>query len=225
VYDQAKAKPSTGSRGPYLMHLRWHFPNTANLQGRRVTVIQGKSSLVMDTLLPSNAALTVVDERNNPDGNDCTQTPCAMCEQGVDNAPSSCKPFGDQVNAGTMRVEVRTPGNPLSQEFLTAFQAGKKTMTPTLVTSSDGSMKGVQMTMPQNKTTVVLFNARSGAAPAPISSVSYQSSGPAGTQHVLAGMRPGAAYAVGKTGSTVTVTQSASGSVTASAAGVLRFKG
>jgi len=66
VYDQAKAKPSTSPRGSYLMHLRWHFPNTPSVQGRRVTVTQGKSSLVMDTLLPSNAALSVVDERNNP---------------------------------------------------------------------------------------------------------------------------------------------------------------
>jgi hypothetical protein len=137
VYDQAKAKASTSPRGPYLMHLRWHFPNTPNMQALRVTVTQGKSSLVMDTLLPSNAALSVVDERNNPDGNDCTQAPCTICEKGIDNAPSSCTPFGDEVNAGTMRVEVRTPGNPLSQEFLTAFQAGKRTMTPTDLHSRD----------------------------------------------------------------------------------------
>jgi hypothetical protein len=97
-------------------------------------------------------------------------------------------------------------------------------MTSTLVTSFDGSMKGVQISLPQNKNTIVLFNVRPGQTPSPISSVSYQSSGPAGTQHILAGMRPGVAYTVSKSGSTVTVTQSASGPVTASAAGVLRFK-
>jgi hypothetical protein len=207
VYDQAKARPSTSPHGRYLMHLRWHFPNVPKLKGKQVTVTQGASRLVLNTVLPSNAAMSVVDERHNPDGNDCSGSPCTICEQGIDGVSSACQPFGDSVNAGTERVEVRTPGNPLAQEFLTAMQAGPKSLKPmktTLVSAADGSMKGVQVVPAGGKATVVLFNARAGAAPRPITSVSYSA---AKGQQVLTGMTPGARYDAARSGTTVTVTQ------------------
>ncbi|HEV8657770.1 MAG TPA: hypothetical protein VGS96_04000, partial [Thermoanaerobaculia bacterium] len=67
VYDQVKAFTSINPRGPYKKQMRWHVPETPAITGKMARVDHGQSRLFIDTVLPANATLTVVDEWNNPD--------------------------------------------------------------------------------------------------------------------------------------------------------------
>ena len=79
------------------------------ITGKMARLDYGQSRLFLDTVLPVNANLAVVDELTNPD-------PC-------DGSVPACVPFG-QANAGTFRIEVRDPLNPLFVPFLTVLQPG-----------------------------------------------------------------------------------------------------
>jgi len=203
VVDDAEALPSSNPRGPYRMHLRWHLPNVPSISGDTARVEQGSSRLYLRTLLPAGASIVAVDESNNPDNTD----------------PNLAYYF----NSGTWRLEVSEPGA-LATRFLTLLAPGDASfggVAAAAVSSNGGGMIGARISS-GGRTDVALFPAGPGAAPAPISSVSYASA--AGANHTLAGMAPGAAYAVSFDGSTVTVRQDAAGSALASAAGVLQFR-
>ncbi|MBS1827889.1 MAG: hypothetical protein JST93_21450 [Acidobacteria bacterium] len=210
VYDQVRAKTSTNRRGPYQKHLRWHLPNTPTITGSMARLDYGQSRLFIDTVLPANARLTVVDEWTNPD-------PC----NGTDPA---CVPF--EANAGTFRIEVRDPQNSLDTSFLTVLQAGSNSSaapTSMAITSVDNKMSGVYITTAAGSRSLALFNAQSGQTPAPVTETSYRVSGSGAITHTLMGLVPGARYTVVSTNGVIQVTQSANGDKTASAAGVLRF--
>jgi hypothetical protein len=203
VMDDAEALPSSNPRGPYRMHLRWHLPNVPSISGDTARVDQGSSRLYLRTLLPAGASIVAVDESNNPDNSD----------------PSLDYYF----NSGTWRLEVSEPGA-LATRFLTLLAPGDASfggVDAVAVSANGGGMIGARITS-AGRTDVALFPAGPGAAPAPISSVSYASA--AGANHTLAGMAPGAAYSVEFDGSTVTVRLDAVGAVLASAAGVLQFR-
>jgi hypothetical protein len=205
VYDQVQAKPSTNSRGAYRKHIRWHLPDKPTITGKTARLDYGQSRLFIDTVLPSNASLAVVDEWRNPD-------PC-------DGSMPGCVPFG--ANVPTFRIEVSDPQNPLFIPFLTVLQPGSNTSTPlssAQKSSLDGKMIGVE-----NSQSVVLFNNQPGQVPAPIPSTSYNFSGSSTASHTLMGLVPGARYSVVLTGGVVRVDQSATGDKTASPAGVLHF--
>jgi hypothetical protein len=153
----------------------------------------------------------VVDELANPD-------PC-------DGSDIGCVPFG-QANAGTYRIEVRDPTNPLTVPFLTVLQPGSNTSaapTDTPISSNDATMRGVEIAQAGGAHAIVLFNDRPGQVPSPITSTSYNapSSGP--VTHTLLGLVPGANYAVVQANDVVQVEQNVTGSRTASPAGVLHF--
>jgi len=210
VYDQVKAKPSGNPKGAYRKHIRWHTPASPVITGRVARLDYGQSRLYLDAVLPSNASLAVVDELTNPD-------PCEVGEAG-------CVPFGLS-NAGTYRLEVRDPVNPLAVDFLTVLtpttQAASAPVT-TALTSNDGKMTGSRVDLAGGPL-VALFNAGSGQVPAPVTTTNYSYSGTLSAVHVLGGMTPGAAYGVSYSSGVVTVSQSPGGPVTASPAGVLRF--
>ncbi|HLE57231.1 MAG TPA: hypothetical protein VJB15_09120, partial [Rhodothermia bacterium] len=131
VYDQVKAKQSDNPKGAYKKHIRWHVPDRPVVSGRTVQLDRGQSRLFLDAVLPANANLEVVDELTNPD-------PC-------DGTDPACVPFGYS-NAGTFRIEVRDPQNPLFVPFLTVLQPGSNTSTLPIdmqVASIDGKMIGV----------------------------------------------------------------------------------
>ena len=209
VYDQVQAKPSSNSRGAYKKQIRWHMPERPTITGKMARVDHGQSRLFIDSVLPANASLAVVDEWTNPD-------PC-------DGSVPGCVRFG--ANAATFRVEVSDPQNPLFIPFLTVLQPGSNTSTPpsnTQVSSLDGKMIGVDIS--QNSAhSIALFNNQSGQVPAPISSTSFRFSGSGVVTHTLMGVIPGALYSVALTDGIVHVDQSASGNQIASPAGVLRF--
>ncbi len=211
VYDQVKAKISANPKGDYKKHVRWHFPEMPVITGKIAQVDHGQSRLFIDTLLPANATLSVVNEWTNPD-------PC-------DGSDPACVPFG-QANAGTFRVEVRDPQNPLFIPFLTVLQPGSNASTAptdTQVASLDGKMIGVVISQAGGARSIALFNNQQGQVPAPITSTSYTFPGSGLVTHTLMGMVPGAQYSVDLANGVVTVTQNAGGSRTASPSGVLHF--
>lgn len=211
IYDQVRAKPSSNPRGPYLKHLRWHLPNRPAVSGHIVTVNQGSSRLYLDVLKPPDAQIKIVDESSNPD-------PC-------EDAGPRCVPYGE--DAGTFRVEVREPSNPLFIPFMTVLQpAARSTPAATAVNiaTGDSRMIGAMIVQSSAKADIVLFNNQSGQVPAPIVSTQYAFAGPAAAYHTLAGMIPGARYKITYSGGAVQVAKNASGNAVASPAGVLRFR-
>jgi hypothetical protein len=210
VYDQVKAKPSENPKGAYRKHIRWHLPDSPTITGKMGRLDKGQSRLFIDTLLPANASLTVVDELANPD-------PC-------DGSDSGCVPFGG-ANAGTFRIEVRDPQNPPFIPFLTVLQPGSSASTApndAQVASFDGRMIGVGISQAGGAHHIVLFNNQAGQVPPPITSTSY--SAPAGAlSHTLLGVAPLTRYSVVLSGGVVRVDQSSTGDTTSSPAGVLRF--
>jgi len=210
VYDQVQAKPSSNPRGAYKKHIRWHLPNRPAITGKAARLDYGQSRLFIETVLPANAILAVVDEWTNPD-------PC-------DGSAPGCVPFG--ANVATFRIEVRDPQNPLFVPFLTVLQPGSNTSTApanTQVTSLDGKMTGVDISQAGGARNIVLFNDQPGQVPAPITSTSYNFAGSGAGSHTLTGVVPGALYSVVLTNGVVIVGQSPTGNKTASPAGVLHF--
>ena len=205
VYDQVQAKQSSNSRGAYKKQIRWHLPERPTITGKVTRLDHGQSRLFIDTVLPANANLAVVDEWKNPD-------PC-------DGSIPSCVPFG--ANAATFRIEVSDPQNPLFIPFLTVLQPGSNSSSATSntqISSLDGKMIGVAI----SGQGIVLFNNQPGQVPTPITSASYNFNG-SDASHTLMGVVPGALYSVVLTNSVVHVDQSATGNKTASPGGVLHF--
>ena len=205
VYDQVQAKPSSNPQGAYRKQMRWHFPERPAMSGRLARVEHGQSRLFVDTVLPANASITVVDEWRNPD-------PC-----GADN---------EGCNAATFRIEVKDPQNPLFVPFLTVLQPGSSSSTApstTQIASLDNKMIGVDVTQSTGARSIALFNNQSGQVPPPITSTSYNFNGSSAVTHTLMGVTPGARYSVTLTSGVVQVAQNATGNVTASAAGVLFY--
>ncbi len=210
VYDQVQAKPSSNPKGAYKKHIRWHLPERPAITGRMARLDHGQSRLFIDTVLPANANLAVVDEWTNPD-------PC-------DGSSPGCVPFG--ANAATFRIEVRDPQNPLFIPFLTVLQPGSNTSTPpsnTQISSLDGKMIGVEISQAGGAHSIALFNNQPGQVPTPITSTTYNFPGSGVVSHTLMGVVPGALYSVVLTDGVVHVDQSPTGNKTASPAGVLHF--
>ena len=211
VYDQVKAQPSENPKGAYRKHLRWHVPEQPAITGKMARMDKGQSRLFIDTLLPANASLAVVDELANPD-------PC-------DGSEAGCVPFGG-ANAGTFRIEVRDPQNPPFIPFLTVLQPGSSASTApsdAQVASIDGRMIGVEISQAGGAHEIVLFNNQSGQVPPPITSTSYNTPGSGAVSHTLLGVVPLARYSVVLSAGVVHVDQSPGGEATSSPAGVLRF--
>jgi hypothetical protein len=210
VYDQVQAKPSTNPKGEYKKHIRWHLPEKPVITGKIARLDHGSSRLFIDTLLPANAAVKVVDEWTNPD-------PC-------DDSTPGCVPFGADV--ATFRIEVSNPQNPLFIPFLTVLQAGSNSSvapSSTQIASLDGKMIGVEIAQTNGVRSIALFNNQPGQVPAPITSTSYRVSGAGVDSHTLMGLVPGALFSVALVDGVVHVDRSAAGNKTASAAGVLHF--
>jgi hypothetical protein len=210
VYDQVRAKTSTNRRGPYQKHLRWHLPNAPTVTGTMARLDYGQSRLFIDTVLPANASLTVVDESKDTD-------PC----NGSDPA---CVPF--ETNAATFRIEARDPQNSLSTSFLTVLQPGSNTSTAPAsmaAASLDDKMAGVYITTADGRRSIALFNNQAGQVPAPVTETSYRVPGSGSVSHTLMGLVPGARYSAVSANGVIQITQSANGDKTASSAGVLRF--
>ncbi len=213
VYDQVKAKSSSNPRGQYKKQIRWHLPNTPTITGKLARLDYGQSRLFIDTVLPANATLAVVDEWTNADPCDASNPP-----------GPGCVPFG--ANAATFRVEVSDPANPLFIPFLTVLQPGSNTIAApgtNAISTLDGKMTGVLITQAAGAQNIALFNNQSGQVPSPITSTSYNFAGPDAASHTLAGVVPGAQYSVVRVSGVVQIVQSASGNKTASPAGVLYF--
>jgi len=211
VYDQVQAKPSANARGDYRKHIRWHTPATPVISGRMAQLDYGQSRLFLDAVLPVNANLAVVDELTNPD----------TCEP----SDIGCVPFGVS-NAGTFRIEVRDPLNPLFVPFLTVLQPGPNTSTSpadTQITSIDGKMIGVEIVQVSGARHIVLFNNQSGQVPVPITSTSYNVSASGSTSRTLLGVVPNVQYSVVLSSGVEQVNQNPAGTYTASPAGVLHF--
>ena len=214
VFDQVAAKTSTNPNGPYKKHIRWHLPDLPVINGKTARLDQGQSRLFLDVVLPQNATLNVVDELMNPD-------PC-------DGSDPGCVPFG-QANAGTYRVEVRDPVNPLSIPFLTVLQPGppgSAAPADTPLTSLDGKMTGVDVSQTGGVRNIVFFNSQPGQVPPPVTSTSYTFPSPdPSVTHTLLGVVPSTLYSVGFSGGVVYVSQSPSGDKMSSPSGVLEFSG
>ena len=224
VLDQLKARSSANRHGPYLKHLRWHFPKAPTVSGSSVHVLNGSSGLWMDAVAPTSTQLTAVNETSNPDGCDNGSSPCLPCDGKADGLTSHCTPWGDDA-AYTYRVEERYPGNPLAESYLNVFQSGAKgsaNPTTVAVTSANGNMTGTRIVQSGGAITYVLFNAGAGQTPTPISSTSFTGATTA-ARYLLTGMTPGARYSVTRSAATVSLTKASSGTVVATPAGVLDF--
>jgi hypothetical protein len=211
VYDQVKAKVSTNPNGAYKKHIRWHVPNLPTISGKIAREDQGASRLFFDTLLPLNANLRVVDEIANPD-------PC-------DGSDAGCMPFGI-ANAGTYRIEVRDPLNPLFVPFLTVLQPGTSSSAPpidTQIVSLDGKMIGANIVQADGAHNIVLFNNQPGQVAPPITSTSFNVAGAGSVAYTLLGVVPGTRYTAALSAGVMHVNQNGAGALTASPAGVLHF--
>ncbi|MEO6689472.1 MAG: hypothetical protein ABIS07_08105 [Dokdonella sp.] len=212
VYDQVKAKPSTNPLGAYKKHIRWHVPTMPLISGNVARIDQGSSRLFLDMLLPINASLTTVDEVNNPD-------PC-------DGSVAGCVPFGT-ANAGTFRIEVRDPANPLFVPFLAVLQPGASTSASpvdTRLASLDGTMIGVDILQANGARSIVLFNNKPGQVPAAITSTSFAVAGSGVLSYTLLGVVPNAHYAAALAAGVMHVDQDPGGSWISSPAGALHFR-
>ncbi|MBI4469734.1 MAG: hypothetical protein HY650_10475 [Acidobacteria bacterium] len=210
VYDQVQAKPSSNPKGAYKKHIRWHLPERPAITGTVARLDHGQSRLFIDTVLPANATLAVVDGWTNPD-------PC-------DGSDPTCIPFG--ANSGTFRIEVRDPQNPLFIPFLTVLQPGSNSSVApdnAKFSSLDGKMIGVEITQAGGTRSIALFNNQPGQVPAPITSTSYDFRESGVVSHTLMGVVPGARYSVALANGVVRVDQSPTGDKSASPAGVLHF--
>lgn len=206
VYDQMNARNSTNGQGQYQKHLRWHFLESPMVSGSNITAIMDHSKLHIHTVIPDTVNIVAVDESNNPD--------------------NTFGPWLDYAfNTYTWRAEVSVPGNPLKQELLTVLQpsnlAGSEMATSAIATQQH-QMEGSLISL-NGRQELVLLNRQAMNRPAPIITATYAFTWHPATQHTLAGMVPNGSYQVDYNGSVVTVTQSASGNVTASPSGVLRF--
>ncbi|MFO0985270.1 MAG: hypothetical protein U1E76_26660 [Planctomycetota bacterium] len=198
VYDQVQAKPSSNPNGEYRKHIRWHVPELPVITGRMAQMDHGQSRLFIDAVLPANASLTVVDDLTNP---------------------------GESV-AGTYRIEVSDPANPLFVPFMAVLQPGSSTATAptdTLVTSVEGNMIGVDISQLGGVRNIVLFNNQPGQVPPPITSTAYNVAGAGSVSHTLVGVVPNARYSVVLDGEVMHVDLDSAGSRISSAAGVLHF--
>jgi len=213
VYDQVQAKPSSNALGEYKKHIRWHTPASPVLTGRLAQLNYGGSRLFIDSVLPANANLVVVDEISNPD-------PC-------DGTLPACVPFG-LANAGTYRIEVRDPLNPLLVRFLTVLQPGSDSSSApsdSQIASNDGKLIGVDIAQVGGARNIVLFNNQSGQVPPPITATAYNVPGSASAAitHTLLGVVPDQHYAVFVANGVVQVEQNPGGDKVSSPAGVLQF--
>jgi hypothetical protein len=205
VFDQVRVEPSSNPHGPYLAHLRWHFPARPSLSGNRAQVVHGISRLDLDTVLPAGAALAVVNEAANPDG---SLIPCV-----------------NPCNSGTYRLEVSGTAGMLSPVFLTVFEAvasGASSMATRAVASVEGALSGVEVQTPSGKE-VVYFNSGTGALPAPITSATLPLPATPPGAYTICGVVPGAHYWAGIEDGAFRVVLNASGPLAASSAGILRF--
>ena len=133
-------------------------------------------------------------------------------------------PFGI-ANAGTYRIEVRDPTNPLFVAFLTVLQPGDNTSAPptdTAIASLDGKMTGVDIAQGAAHR-IVLFNSQPGQVPPPITTTSFNVTGAGALSYTLLGMVPGAHYAAAVSAGVMHVDQNVSGAWTASSAGALHY--
>lgn len=207
VYDNLLAKNSTNALGQYQKHLRWHFLEEPTINGNNIGVQMGNSKLNIHTVIPTVVNINTVNESANPD-----------------NTFGSVLDY--HFNTNTWRAEVNVPGNPLKQDFLSVFQPGDLTLTEmqtTSLTSLDDAMEGTVVEANGN-VELVLFNKSTAKYPLPITSTSYTFTGNNDAWHNLCGFTPNGLYLVEQNGNTYTITQSATGNVTASASGVLRFQ-
>ena len=207
VFDQVKAANSTNPAGQYIKELRWHTPATPTLNDNRVTAIYRNSKLRLHTLLPQNAAITLVDESNNPD--------------------NTAYYDGQDANSPTWRVAVRHNDNTvLEHPFLTVFTAGNLTlpdMNTTNMTTNDNKMTGASIVLADNSHYIALFNQQSGQTPTPISNTTYNYTGNGQTTHTLCGMLPNTNYNVTDNGSSISIAASPTGSYTSTVSGILQF--
>jgi hypothetical protein len=205
VFDQVRAEASSNARGPYRKQLRWHFPQAPEVSGRTAAVVRGSSRLQLDTLLPADASIAVVDESANPD--------------------SAIAPCDNPCNSKTWRLEVGGPAQALEVPFLTVLSAGAAA-DPSMITaalvSPDGLLTGASITA-AGQTNVVYFNAQPGQSPAPLTSATFSASITSVAAYTICGVIPGARYRWSASAATVTVTQDAAGDLVASPAGVLRY--
>jgi hypothetical protein len=214
VYDQVAAVNSTNRLGQYRKLLRWHLPRRPVVTSNLVSVDHGKSRLYLQTLLPPSPSIAVVDETANKD-------PC-------DGSDRTCKTYsqvGIDITSHTWRVEVSDRYNPLTMEFLTLLQPGaiaRARMTGTVLASLDGKMRGARIEQPggaRTEVNIVLIN----RGLLPRARTSYKFSGAPAT-HTLGGMIANVRYRVSAANAMITVAEDASGTVTASAEGVLQFR-
>jgi hypothetical protein len=219
VLDQVTADASPK---PYQQYLRWHFPEQPVVSGEDVHEVNGTSGLWVDTVLPAGAAISTVDETQNPDGCIEGQT-TGECVSNCDAGPG-CVPYG--VDPATWRLDVEPASSAPEQTYLSVLQDGASSggdPTTSPVFASGATMTGTEIVQPSGATTFVLFNSGSGASPTPLSSASFTGSTTKAT-YLLCGLQPGATYFASKSGETVNVTETGSGDqVTASAAGVVTF--
>lgn len=208
MYDKVKNK-SRASGPAYEKHLRWHFPaNAPAVNGNSITAVHGNAKLYIHTLLPAaNLNINVVNEINNPD-----------------NTIGSWINY--YYNSETWRAEVKDATNPLQYDFLSVLQPGNLStaeMVSANTASNDGLLTGCQITLPSGAVEVVFFNNQAVPLPAPVTNTNYNFSGNINAWHTICGVVPNAAYQVSYSGGVVSVVQNASGNVTASLSGVIRF--
>ncbi|RYE23498.1 MAG: T9SS type B sorting domain-containing protein, partial [Sphingobacteriales bacterium] len=207
VYDNLLVKNSANAKGQYKKHLRWHFLKQPVVSGSNVTATMDNSKLFVHTVLPEAVDIATVNESANPDNVYGTSANWYF-------------------NTNTWRAEVTVPGNPLKQDILTVLQPGAKTgsteMTTTALKTTQNNMEGSIVKI-GSRTEVVLFNKSVAKYPSPITSATYTYTGSLNATHSLCGLDPGKAYQVTYTGPVVTVKRTTSGTIKASASGVLTF--
>lgn len=191
VYDRAESQ--TGGREKRFMLM---LPSAPTFNGTRTSVATATQQLVVDTLLPAGALISVDAQIPNEVGYNET----AEYEQ------------------MTRRLKVDAPGGPASTRFLHVLQgadSGATVAAAQLVSSTAGtSFQGAAI-----GSIVAMFPVNRTAA---FTGLSYPVPGGV-TTHYITGLTPGATYTATVASGQMTVTTG--GSLYADSGGVLRFPG
>ncbi|GHN02605.1 hypothetical protein WSM22_40940 [Cytophagales bacterium WSM2-2] len=209
VYDQTKVKMPAGT--PYNRHIRWHFANKAakpTVVGNKIKALTSKSTLNIHTVLPQNATITFVDQRNNPDAGTFDHY---------------------YFDSDTWRTEVAGDINQAKTDYISVLQPGDKNLVEmeTVGTdSNDGTMYGVLIKSQGGKRNdLVFFSKEDKALQAAITSVTVPVTGMGKLYYTIVSMEAKAKYAVtvNQSANTIDIKKDANGTITADIAGVIRF--
>jgi hypothetical protein len=211
VYDQTSVKnPASGK--PYNQHLRWHFTNNApkpTVTGSKIRAVTSTATCNIHTLLPANASIKLVDQRNNPD---------AIGHESY------------YFNTPTWRAEVAGQASQPNTDYLTVIQPGNIKdslgMETVYLLSLDSLMEGALVkTRGGMRSDLVFFNRQDLGYQTAITRTVLPIAGTGSLHYTVTGLEPVTTYKTTRNSAsgTLVLQKDSNGNLTTDIAGVVLF--